>query len=298
MAECPAGYARPLMRSLLLPLAVLGASVALAAPAAAQQPQPACPDADVRLDARTFDRARAAVLCIVNAERTTRGLTELAPDSRLDDAARAHSRDMALRDYFDHVSPEGEGPDARVTRAGYPWTEVAENIALGQETPREVMQAWMASEGHCRGVLSVGAAELGVGMEVDRSAGPWWTQVFAREESYGPPPVTSVDIAAGCPFDRLSIQPGKARITLGRLSRSRRGVRVRGMLVGEDAGRRLVVAVRRSGRSRSRSVRTRAGGGFSVRVRPPRGRGKVRVVVTAPGVSGAYATGRVRSPRF
>ena len=41
----------------------------------------------------------------VNAERTSRGLNALTVDPLLVHTARAHSREMCARDYFDHHSP-------------------------------------------------------------------------------------------------------------------------------------------------------------------------------------------------
>ena len=44
----------------------------------------------------------------------------LAANQALTDAARLHAKDMLDRDYFDHVNPEGVGPNQRVIAAGYP----------------------------------------------------------------------------------------------------------------------------------------------------------------------------------
>src|SRR3712207_7079431 len=46
-------------------------------------------------------------------------------------AARAHSRDMGRRDFFEHDTPEGVEPWMRITRAGYRADLVGENLAWG-----------------------------------------------------------------------------------------------------------------------------------------------------------------------
>ena len=101
------------------------------------------------------------------------------PDAELRCAARNHSRDMAERGYFAHESPEGETPADRVERAGFDWTAIGENIALGYETPDEVMRGWLASPDHCANLMSELFEYVGVGY-YDDGEHPTWTQDFAR----------------------------------------------------------------------------------------------------------------------
>jgi uncharacterized protein YkwD len=103
------------------------------------------------------------VLTLVNQERATAGCAKLTKDSRLVKAARAHSADMAARNYFDHTTPEGVTFDKRITNAGYRFSRAAENIAAGQSSPASVMDAWMNSSGHRANILSPNVKELGVG---------------------------------------------------------------------------------------------------------------------------------------
>lgn len=118
------------------------------------------------------------VLAAVNAERTTAGCGPVKADAKLRDLARAHSADMAARDYFDHNTPEGLTPWDRADKAGV--TNLgAENIARGQKTPDAVMRAWMNSPGHRRNILDCGLKTLGVGVK-EGANGPWWTQDFGR----------------------------------------------------------------------------------------------------------------------
>lgn len=129
--------------------------------------------------------AEEEVLRLVNARRAAGATcgTESRPavgavamDPALRCAARVHSLDMSRRDYFDHVSPDGDGPEQRIERAGYEWRAFGENIAAGYPTPAAVVEGWMASPGHCRNIMTETFVHSGVGYVAD---GHLWTHVFA-----------------------------------------------------------------------------------------------------------------------
>ncbi|MFD6097030.1 CAP domain-containing protein [Nocardiopsis flavescens] len=115
------------------------------------------------------------VVRLVNAERAGAGCDALRVDSRLTAAAQEHSEDMDRRDYMSHENPEGEGPGERASRHGYnAWG--AENVAKGQTSAAQVMDAWMNSDGHRRNILNCGLEAIGVG-----ESGNAWTQKFGWE---------------------------------------------------------------------------------------------------------------------
>ncbi|MBX3358344.1 MAG: hypothetical protein KF745_07940 [Phycisphaeraceae bacterium] len=78
----------------------------------------------------------------------------LALEPSLTIAARLHSLDMAERDFFDHVNPDGLSPTQRAQDQGYAGT-AGENIAAGYDTIDEVHKAWLVSIGHRKNVLSL-----------------------------------------------------------------------------------------------------------------------------------------------
>jgi uncharacterized protein YkwD len=142
---------------------------ALAVPSA--QAGGACTSASAR-PAQLSERALVrATLCVLNAERTPRGLRPLTLNARLSSAARGHARDMAKRNYFDHTSLDGSTFLDRIRRAGYlrgarAWS-AGENIAWGTgklATPRAIGRAWMRSPGHRANILSASYREVGVGV--------------------------------------------------------------------------------------------------------------------------------------
>ncbi|MFC5055250.1 CAP domain-containing protein, partial [Saccharothrix xinjiangensis] len=137
------------------------------------QPQPQ-PDTPAKTE---VDIAEARVFELTNAERAAQGCPALASDDKLATAARAHSADMAARNYFDHVSQDGRSFVDRVKAAGYP-SPGAENIAAGQRTAESVVKGWMDSPGHRANILNCKLKALGVGMARGGSYGIYWTQNF------------------------------------------------------------------------------------------------------------------------
>jgi uncharacterized protein YkwD len=59
------------------------------------------------------------VFTYTNPERTKRNLNELYRDTELDNIAGEMSRDMAERQFFDHINPSGEDPIDRAERHEY-----------------------------------------------------------------------------------------------------------------------------------------------------------------------------------
>src|SRR4051812_27914789 len=102
---------RPLLRAAF---AALAAFVLATGPAEAAQAD-RCPGAlDVPSSPQELSAAADALACLVNAERTSRGLKPLQRDGDLAQAARRHAADMVRRAYFAHVSPSGADLGDRV----------------------------------------------------------------------------------------------------------------------------------------------------------------------------------------
>lgn len=121
------------------------------------------------------------VIALVNRERFAAGCPTLTLDSALLAAARAHSRDMALHQFMNHVGSDGRTPAQRVMDAGYPFQKVAENVAAGRLEPEDIVQGWMESPGHRANILDCGLRDTGVGAveaASDSTYGIYWTQLF------------------------------------------------------------------------------------------------------------------------
>jgi len=121
--------------------------------------------------------------------RAFNATVQLKLSAALADAALAHSLDMATRDYFDHRGPDGSTPASRVTRAGYSWRVVGENIAAGVATPEEAVEGWLQSPAHCENLMDPRFVDMGVAYAVNphNPSAILWTQVFAATRSAAEP---------------------------------------------------------------------------------------------------------------
>ncbi|WP_346235801.1 CAP domain-containing protein [Lysinibacillus telephonicus] len=118
------------------------------------------------------------VVDLTNAERAKAGLKPLQISNPLMNVAQAKSEDMAKNNYFSHTSPTYGSPFDQIKAAGISYRSAGENIAQGQRTPEEVVQAWMNSEGHRANILNGNYTHIGVGYVAD---GNYWTQQFIQQ---------------------------------------------------------------------------------------------------------------------
>lgn len=119
----------------------------------------------------------------------------LEMDPQLVCAARLHSLDMYENDYFTHESLDGTSPTQRIVAAGYSPAWSGENIAKGQQSPQQVVEGWLDSDGHCGNIMNSNYVHIGVGYHPgDYVPGGrfsrdedyhLWTQAFASPGGQG-----------------------------------------------------------------------------------------------------------------
>jgi uncharacterized protein YkwD len=153
----------------------------------------------VGLETRIFD--------LINAERKSMGLSPLKRETRLSEVARAHSRDMGRRNFFDHINPDGKAPGDRAREARYSCTKyqidsirtgLAENIYqnnlysrvlfrggstsydwnTAEEIAVSTVEGWMSSPGHRRNILDPSFDRTGIGVDIALNDKIFITQVF------------------------------------------------------------------------------------------------------------------------
>eukprot|EP00551_Chaetoceros_affinis_P016639 CAMPEP_0203713038 /NCGR_PEP_ID=MMETSP0091-20130426/70354_1 /ASSEMBLY_ACC=CAM_ASM_001089 /TAXON_ID=426623 /ORGANISM="Chaetoceros affinis, Strain CCMP159" /LENGTH=373 /DNA_ID=CAMNT_0050591045 /DNA_START=40 /DNA_END=1161 /DNA_ORIENTATION=- len=116
----------------------------------------------------------------VNAKRATAGTHALCYNDKVILAAEVHNQDMVNNNFFSHTGSDGSQPWDRLTTQGYTWSGVAENVAFGQTTVTQVMNAWMNSPGHRANILNSGYYHFGVAWDTTTNK---WTQVFGNSNS-------------------------------------------------------------------------------------------------------------------
>ncbi|MED2765867.1 CAP domain-containing protein, partial [Bacillus thuringiensis] len=115
------------------------------------------------------------VVELTNMERKKQGLSTLQIDINLSKVAHVKSEDMQKNHYFNHTSPTYGSPFDMMRKFEISYTSAGENIAQGQHTPEEVVQAWMDSPGHRANILNSSYTHIGVGYVEN---GNYWTQEF------------------------------------------------------------------------------------------------------------------------
>ena len=116
------------------------------------------------------------VLRLVNVERTKAGLSPVSEgSSALVSAANKRAEEVAK--VFSHTRPDGSSCFTVLGEYGVSYRSAGENIASGQTTPAEVVNAWMNSEGHRANILGANFTSLGVGVYKNGSSYTW-VQLF------------------------------------------------------------------------------------------------------------------------
>ena len=115
------------------------------------------------------------VVELVNAERAKYGLSALTVDAKVQQAALVRAKESAQS--FSHTRPNGSSFSTALTEAGVSYRRAGENIAYGQRTPQQVMNAWMNSSGHRANILNKDFTTIGVGYTVINGTA-YWAQLF------------------------------------------------------------------------------------------------------------------------
>lgn len=128
------------------------------------------------------------ILEMSDAFRIENGLPPLKYNRKLALAAQTYAERMGREDFFDHVSPAGDGVAERISLSGYPGEHLGENIARGYKTSTETMKAWIESPPHRANLLNPAFNEIGIGYARGVWGGtsqdcPYWVQEFGGVRS-------------------------------------------------------------------------------------------------------------------
>ena len=103
------------------------------------------------------------VAAMINFDRVKAGASSLGYETALADVARAHSEDMAARNFFSSINPDKESPADRVRKANYKYNgKLLELIERDKSTTDAVAKAWLSGPARER-LLSDSYRRVGVG---------------------------------------------------------------------------------------------------------------------------------------
>lgn len=104
------------------------------------------------------------LLSETNNRRESSGDKPLGINGLLTAAAQTKADDMASRNYWSHITPDGEQPWYFISRAGYSYSEAAENLAYGFTSSKDTVSGWMNSPEHKSAMLNKDYSEVGFGI--------------------------------------------------------------------------------------------------------------------------------------
>ncbi len=130
-----------------------------------------------------------AIVEMTNAFRREQKLAAVAVNPQLTAAARGYANYLAAKGQFSHTA-DGRQPSERAAASGYRYCEVAENLALNQDSrglearqlADKAMTGWINSPGHRANLVAPGVTEIGVAVAKSADAVPKFisVQVFGR----------------------------------------------------------------------------------------------------------------------
>lgn len=155
--------------------AALAAAALTGAAGAAHLERPVQGNSSVSAGIRSSSAA-SEVVRLTNSARSQNGYAALVEDGALSEAAAVRAREIARS--FSHTRPSGASFSSALSESGVSYLRAGENIASGQKSASEVVNAWMNSPGHRANILNssysrIGSASVNVGGTL------YWVQLFA-----------------------------------------------------------------------------------------------------------------------
>jgi uncharacterized protein YkwD len=117
-------------------------------------------------------------------------------------SSKFHSEDMAAKGFQQHDGSAGESFDQRITKTGYKWMFVSENIFAYGRSLREAHDAFLIDWGnpdlgHRHAMLDLDGPERDVGISIVEKNGPNQVGPLVITEDFGMPIDTSIRYVVG-----------------------------------------------------------------------------------------------------
>ncbi|QDZ40276.1 CAP domain-containing protein [Euhalothece natronophila Z-M001] len=122
---------------------------------------------------------REKALHLANRDRANHGLSTLKEHPELSQAAQDYAEELLARDFYDHVTPEGQTPKDRVEHISG-MRGVGENLVqqkgnfrveVNEDLLNKFQQGWMDSPGHRENLLQSNFTYFGYGLAYDDEKG-------------------------------------------------------------------------------------------------------------------------------
>jgi len=128
-----------------------------------------CAKADATPSEATPAQLAAAVECLIGKERKQADLKNLLTVGSLEQVANKHTDVMIKEDCLDHQCGDEKTLKRRIVRSGYPRGDYGFAEITGCSiTPKDMVNAWMASQVHRQRILGERYRDVGVGADEGR----------------------------------------------------------------------------------------------------------------------------------
>ncbi|MFB1082235.1 S-layer homology domain-containing protein [Jeotgalibacillus sp. JSM ZJ347] len=114
----------------------------------------------------------------INEIRRANGLSSLQIADDAQNVAQLKAEDMMENQYFSHNSPRYGSPFDMLREFNVSYRAAGENIAGGQSSVTEVMNAWMNSPGHRANMLNESYTHVGIGYAEGGTYRTYYVQIF------------------------------------------------------------------------------------------------------------------------
>jgi len=132
------------------------------------------------------------IIKFTNYYREENDIAELNTNQLLMEAAENKLNDMFQKQYFAHISPEGDDAGIILKEIGYDYLVVGENLARGYfKDSKDLVDGWMKSPDHRENILNPKFREIGVAQREGKFQGKEQylaVQIFASPLSLCPLP--------------------------------------------------------------------------------------------------------------
>lgn len=126
-------------------------------------------------DAPSSSEFQREVLRLVNQYRSQAGIAEMSSTDVLNQAAQKRAEEIS--GVFEHVRPDGSSWSSVLDEFNIPGYTQGENIAYNYDTPENVVNGWMNSQGHRDNILNPSFTSMGVGLCINNDES-YWVQLF------------------------------------------------------------------------------------------------------------------------